>query len=269
MIFNSQAENNRRYTVTGLIKGTMTLDELRILFNAWNPNETPQEFANRVQVDGILTKQTSKRVRDLVLRVFQPWFLVPDKTPASQMKMLVSVGIDRQVLKELVFLYKSRSEAVLYDFVMERYWQSSQDGALYLRTQEIEDYLQDAQNTNRVENSWSAYTQKRLARGILSALTNVGLLREDKRYQYDYVSYRPTDFTVAYLAYDFHLSGLTDGTLVEHSDWGLFGLSRRQVLERLARLNERAGIILQEAGSVIRITWLHNDMEGLIRAYFA
>ena len=97
---------------------------------------------------------------------------------------------------------------------------------------------------------------------------SIGFLRQEKRYQYDYIFYRPGDFTIAYLAYDLHLSGMTDNALVEHSDWGLFGFSRSQVLERLAQIDKKAGMILQQAGSVVRITWLCNDMEGLIRAYF-
>jgi hypothetical protein len=266
---NSRTENNHRYTVTGLIKGTATLDELRILFNAWNPDETPQDFANRVQLDGILTKQTAKRLNDLVLLVFQPWFLAPDNRAARRLKAFNQLGGDRQVFNELVFVYKARSEAVLYDFVKDAFWMASNEGALYLRTRDIEDFLRQAQESDRVEKPWSKSTQRRLAHGVLGALTNIGFLREEKRYQYDYVSYHPTDFTVAYLAYDFHLAALTDGTLVEHPDWGLFGLGRRQVLERLARLDDRAGLIVQEAGSVIRITWMHKDMEGLIRAYFA
>lgn len=261
-------ENTRKYTVTGLIKGTASLDEIRTLLLNWRPDEQPKDYAKRVQKDGILTKQTAKRANDLVSSVFRPWFLVPDDRAATRLKKLVEADIDRRKLNELVFLYKARSENVLYDFVMERFWPACQDGALYLRTQEIEDFLRESQEDGRASGSWSPKTQERLARGVLGALSTVGFIREEKRYLYEYVFYQVSDFTLAYLAYDLHLAGLTDNAVFEHTDWGLFGLNRSQALERLARLDERAGMIMQQAGAVVQVTWLHQMMDEVINAYY-
>jgi hypothetical protein len=264
---DSELEDEPKYTVTGLIKGTATLDEIRTLLLNWKPGEEPREYAKRVQLNGILTKKTARRVNDLVLRVFRPWFLVPDDRAATQLKALVKADIDRRILNELVFIYKARSEAVLYDFVRKRFWPACQDGALYLSTEEILDFLHESQEEGRVDGSWSSKTQERLARGILGALNNIGFLREEKRYLYEYVYYFAHDCTIAYLAYDFHLAGLSDNATVNHSDWMLFGLARSQVLDRLARLDERAGMIVQQAGSVVQITWSYKTMDEVINAY--
>jgi hypothetical protein len=255
------------YTVTGLTKGAPSLDEIQTLLLHWNPNESPTDFANRVQRDGILTKQTARRVRDLVIRIFRSWFLQPDDRAARRLKAFIEMDGDRRALNELVFLYKARSEAVLHDFTLERFWPACHDGDLYLRTTDIEDFLQQAQEDGRTTKRLSSQTQARLAQGISGALTDVGFLVENRRYTREYVLYRPTDFTITYLAYDLHLAGLTDSTLVEHSDWGLFGLTREHALDRLDALDERAGMIVQRAGSVVSVTWLHATMNEVIDAY--
>jgi hypothetical protein len=262
------ASTRRSYTSTGLIKGTATLDELSTLFLQWNEKESPVLYAKRVLSEGILTKSTSKRVEDLILRVFNPWFLQPTARAARTMKKLVQASAERQVLKEIIFLYKARTEKVLYDYVIERFWNAYDEGFLYLQTVDIEEFLHLAQHEGRVEHSWSSSTQNRLAIGILGAIKEVGFLREEKRYLYTYSPLEIISFTVAYLAYDLHFSGQTDVSLTEHLDWRLFGMNRARVLERLSELDERGGMVVQQAGSVIRVTWLYHSLDEVINAYF-
>ena len=264
----SLAQRERRpYTVTGLIKGTVTLDEIQTLLLNWRPSEPVADFAKRVRQEGILTKQTAMRVQDLVLQVFRQWFLKPNDQAARWLKAFVEANGDRQVLNELVFLYKARRETVLYDFVLECFWPACHEGELYLRTADIEDFVRDAQQTGRTTKRWSPQTQARLAQGVFGALTEAGFLSKERYYAREYVLYRVSDFTLAYLAHDLHLAGITDGMLVAHPDWRLFGLTREHTLERLDALDERAGMILQRAGSLVRITWLYTSMEEVIYAY--
>ena len=84
----------RQDTVTGMTKGMPSLDEIQTLLLAWRPEEAPTDFANRVQRDGILTKETARRVQYLVLQIFQPWFLKPDD-PVAQLPGHESVDTTR------------------------------------------------------------------------------------------------------------------------------------------------------------------------------
>jgi hypothetical protein len=259
----------RSYSITGLIKGTASLDELVTLFLHWDEKELPVLYAKRVQHNGILTKATSKRVEDLVLLVFRPWFLsTPDNRAAKTMRALAQSNIDRQILQELIFLFKARAEIVLYDYIQERFWPAYDEGALYLQPSEIEEFLQFAQEAGRVEKSWAKYTQYRLAMGILGALKEVGFVREEKPRLYAYNPLEINRFTLAYLAYELHFAGQTDAALVDHPDWRLFGLERARVVERLSELGEQGGLIVQQAGSVVRMTWLYSSMDEVIHAYY-
>jgi hypothetical protein len=265
----SQPQGKRNYKITSLIKGTATPDEIRALLLNWNPQENSLDYAKRVRNEGILAKQTAQRADDLILRVFRPWFLTPDDRAAVRLKELVKKNANQQIINELALLYKARAEAVLYDFLLNKFWHEFQEGALYLRTEDIEEFLRDAQETGLVEKGWSTGTQRRLAHGILGALKEAGFVIEERRYLYAYLHYRLSEYAVAYLAYDLHLTGSSDVAVVENPDWGLFGLQRNHVLERLSNLGSHGGMVVQQAGSVIRITWLYKTMDEVINAYFA
>ena len=264
----SRAAAADQYSSGAMTRGTASLDELRTLLQAWQPGESAGRFAQRVQTEGILTKNTAERLNVVVLRIFRPWFLEPDARAAQRLKTLLDAGGERQVFNELVFLYKCRAERVLYDFVVKNYWPLAQDGGLYLRTTDIADFLHTAQAAGLAVKSWSPATLIHMSRGILHALLMVGLLQETQHLHYALPNFRPQDFTLLYLAYDLHLAGLTDSALVEHPDWKLFGLPRAQILDRLAALDEKAGLIIQEAGSVVRITWLYSTLEEVIHARY-
>ena len=67
-------------------------------------------------------------------------------------------------------------------------------------------------------------------------------------------------------AHDLHLGAFPDGALVEHPDWCLFGLDRSHLLDRLDALPPTCGLLVQRAGSVVRITWKYSSMEEFIDA---
>lgn len=261
-------QEKRIYKGTSLVKGTTSLDEIRSLFLNWKPDESPLSFARRSRSEGIVVKQTAVRSSDLILRVFRPWFLTPDSTAAERLQKIIKKNTDWHLLSELIFLYKARSEAVLYDFLVKRFWPQFQEGALYLRMTEIDDFLSEAQQTDLVEKGWSKGTQTRLAQALLGTVKEIGFTKEEKRGLHAFTTYRASGFFFTYLAYDLHFAGLTDIAIVEHEDWRLFGLNRSQILQKLSDLDQQSGMVVQQAGSVVRITWLYKSMDEVIDAYF-
>lgn len=267
-MISQPTESDNLYSVSGLTKATISLDEVRTLLLNWRPEESAVDFARRVQQEGIITKATATRLRDLVLVLFKRWFLYPDQRPAEQLQRLVQYTNDRQILSELVFLYKARAILIFRDFVLESFWSQYEEGSIYLRIQEVKDYLDHIQESGRTTKPWSKETIERTARGITGSLLAAGLLVEEKRYLYAFTHFRPTDFSLTYLAYDLHMAGVNDALLADHPDFKLFGLNRARTLDRLSALPEKHGLIVQQAGSVVRITWLYKTMEEVIHACF-
>ena len=259
-------KQEEKYT-PGLSKGASAIEEIRRLLAVWVPGEDDQTFLTRVRESGLLGQQTADRTRDIVFRVFRRRLLRPTDQPGRWLKRIIERDETSRTFKELLFLYTARAESLLYDFTIERFWPACEAGELYLVVEDVKSFLRETIDNNGRGEPWSPAVQTKISRGVLGALRDFGFLNEERRGRREIVRYYPTDFTVAYLAYELHLAGLTDGLLVEHSDWRLFGLNREQVLNRLDELDKRAGLIVQRAGSVVSITWLHPAMEELIVAY--
>ena len=67
-------QKERKYN-SNLLKGTGLIQEMLVLIEAYNPEESAQEFQRRVLEEGLLSKSTDSRTMDVVRNVFRPRFL--------------------------------------------------------------------------------------------------------------------------------------------------------------------------------------------------
>ncbi len=254
---------NRRYTIA-LCKGAALIDEMRTLVQHWTPNEDLDAFVQRVLQNGLLGRATAYRTRDIVRRVFARRLLVPTDLPARRLKQMIEKGLPRKLFAEVLFVYAARADHLLYDFTTKRFWPAGQRGRLILGNDDVLEFLSEAAEDGRIEQPWSEKVRLKISRGVLGALRDIGLIREERRGRREIVPYYLSDEGVAYLAHDLHESGLTDAGVCEHGDWQLFGMDRGHVFDRLESLGEKSGMIVQRAGSVVRITWKYKTVEELI-----
>lgn len=254
---------DRRYTIA-LCKGAALVDETRALVQHWSPGEGIGQFVDRVLGENILARSTAYRTKDIVRRVFARRFLRPTDKPARRLKKLMGSTLPRNVFTEMLFLYAARADRLLYDFTTQVFWPACRRGRSVLTTDDVVAFLAEAAERGHIEQPWSAKVQVKIARGLLSTLRDIGFLREARRGHREIVSYHLSDEGVVYLAYDLHETGLSDSAMWDHSDWQLFGLDRGRVLGRLDNLGEEEGMLVQRAGSVVRITWKYQSVEELI-----
>jgi len=253
----------RKYS-TAISKGAGMIEEVRRLLENWRPGEPLEEFTRRVQEGGLLGNSTAYRTRDVVTRVFAPRFLRPTDKPARILRRVLSSGIPARVFTELLFLFTARQDPLIYDFTTRAYWPAVRRGRPVLETDAMLSFLSEAHYDGRLKNQWSEEVSVRIARCVLGLLRDVGFLREVTRSKKEIVDYRMSDEGAAVLARELHESGVTDSSLCNHPDWGLFGMSASEVVERLDRLGEHRGVIVQRAGSVVHFTWVVKSVEELI-----
>jgi len=131
-------------------------------------------------------------------------------------------------------------------------------------TDPVMSFLSEAHYDGRLDNQWSEKVSVRIARCVLGLFRDVGFLREVVRGRREIVDYRMSDEGVALLARDLNESSVTDSSLCDHPDWGLFGMSPAEVMERLNGIGEHRGVIVQSAGSVVHFTWTVKSIGELI-----
>jgi hypothetical protein len=130
----------------------------------------------------------------------------------------------------------------------------------------VVEMLRRSERDGRIAAPWSEPVKVKIARGVLKALAEFGLLYEAGRGRREIAHFRPTDGAVVYLAYELHFSGSTDSAVVQHQDWRLFGLTSAEVTASLDRLSGDGWWLAQAAGSLIRISWKHATMEAVVDA---
>ena len=184
--------------------------------------------------------------------------------PARRLKRLVERQLPQKVFTEVLFLYAARADSLLYDFTTQAFWPAYRGGRSILTTDDVLAFLAEAADEGLINKPWSAQVQVKIARGVLSTLRDVGFLREEQRGRRQFVPYHLSDEGVAYLAYELHDEGLTDSAMCEHPDWKLFGLDSAGVLGRLDTPAGDKGVLVQRAGSIVRITWRYASVEELI-----
>jgi hypothetical protein len=256
--------HGRRYTIA-LCKGAALLDETRSLLKHWVPGEEIDQFVDRIQRENALGKATAYRTKDIVRRVFVRRFLASTDTPARRLKRIVERGLSHKLFTEVLFLYAARADALLYDFAADAFWPASRRGRSSLSLTEVLDFLTEAAGDGRIPRAWSATVQRKVARGVLSTLRDIGFIREQGS-QRDILPYYLSDEGIAYLGYELREKGLSDLAICEHRDWQLFGLTASRLMTRLDSLPDTCGLLTQRAGSLVRITWTYQSVEELIDA---
>jgi hypothetical protein len=111
---------------------------------------------------------------------------------------------------------------------------------------------------------WSTEVRRKVARGLLQAMQEFGLLNEVSRGNREISLPDPHPVTVAYLAYDLHERGLTDADVVGDRDWGLWALAAADIRSRMDALTPSGLWIFQAAATVVRITWTHSRFDEAI-----
>ncbi|MGB3220563.1 MAG: BrxA family protein, partial [Anaerolineae bacterium] len=118
-----------------------------------------------------------------------------------------------------------------------------------------------ANQDGKTVTPWSESSVQRVARYLTSYCAEFGLLEGGIRKVRKILPYRIDPHVSAILAYDLHFKEHGDNSVLSHPDWGLFGLAREDVLDEMKRLALKGLLIVQAAGGVTRISWLHKSME--------
>jgi hypothetical protein len=245
---------------TELSKGQGAIPETLTLLRHWQPGMSGDELARTTLAQGLLSRSTARRARDLVKTVFARRLLVHDGRPAEYLKYLVEHGADPAVVRQLLLVYAARLHPILRDFIAEAYWPRYAAGAKTLGRAEAERFIENARADARISPPWSAAMTVRVAGYLTGTLADFGLLENVRKSVREIRPYGLLPETALYLAYENHFKGFNDNSLMESPDWKLFGMARGDVVQQLGRVAREGHFILQYSGDLLRITWRYRTM---------
>lgn len=247
---------------TQLQAGLGLVEETKELLDIWQLGMRASELYETALSSGRFPNVTARRLRNIVAECFAPRYFVEDAQPARLLKKLRPT-LPNESFTQLLFLFTCRANPILADFVREVYWARYEGGYEAISSEDARRFVERSIDDGRTSKRWSESTVRHVAAYLTGCCADYGLLEAGRKSDRRILPFRITQPVAAYLAYDLHFSGAGDNTLLSHEDWGLFGLSRDDVVQELKRLALLGSLVIQAAGDVVRISWTYKDMEAL------
>jgi hypothetical protein len=250
---------------TKLQAGLGLIPETEKLLALWEPGMDSRALLDRALDAGDFPTMTARRLRNIVSEGFAPRYLVNDAQPASALKSMQH-AISDEDRRQLFFLFTSRANRILADFIREVFWPQYTAGTTALTKREALNFVEYAVAEGQTTTTWSDSTRTRVSSYLLGACADFGLLGRMEAGGRKIESFRPTSFVTSFLAHDLHFRGLGDSAVINHEDWRLLGLGADDALDELKQIALRGELIVQSAAGLVQISWKHNSMEELFDA---
>lgn len=250
-----------KYT-TQLQAGLGLVPETIKLLDLWEPGMSGQDLLKAALASGEFPTLAARRLRNVIIEAFCPRYLIDGAAPARLLKRL-SEGSPRDELRALCFLFTCRANPILGDFVRQVYWPRYSGGGTSVSREDSVSFISSAVSEGRTTTRWSETTVIRVARYLLGACADFGLLGPMTSDARPILTFRLPLNVAALLAYELHFKGLGDNAVLRSPDWELFGLEAEDVLAELKRLALRGGLIVQSAGAVTQVAWRYKSMDEL------
>jgi hypothetical protein len=226
---------------------------MRQLVRAWSDAPTQQQREIGVRRN-ILNKGTRTRLADVYQRAFLPRFVDgPIPNAWKLVRPLEDVGAPIQVLRPIYYWITAKAEPLLADFCREFIVPRQALVRTGIGTEEVLDWLFE------MGCPWSQAAATRVARGLLAALRDFGILEGRARKRL--AGYTVPAPAFAYLAFCLQLDGASNRSLLAHEDWALHLLTPGDV-EHLFLLAHQARLLeYHAAGSTVSITFPTDSLE--------
>lgn len=239
-----------------------TLDLLRL----WQPGMIPARLAERVIEEGLFSRTTARRARNLASEMFAPRYLGAQGEAAARLKYLQDHRFPQEAIVQLCFLYTARAQRIFGDFVVEVYWPKYSAGAAVISRNDAENFVLRALDSGRMAARWSESTVRRVSGYLLGCCADFGLVADSGRSERSIQRFSIRPDVALYLAHDLHFSGVSDSAIMQHRDWLLFGFDPGEVLNRLKTLSNDGHFLIQSSGELVQISWRYRSMNECLHA---
>lgn len=245
-----------KYT-TRLQKGGALLEDMRELVRTWQ--DAPPELQRAAGLrSNVLNKATRARLSDVYIRAFVPRFLrgpIPDAWKI--VRPLEDLNVPVSVVRPVYYWITAKAEPLLADFCREVLYANALGPAWRMGTENVLQWFM-AKGC-----PWSPTVATKVARGLLAALRDFGILEGRALKKVAPFSLPLPSF--AYIAFALHTQGAVGSALATHPDWQLFLLSPEGVERLFLLAHQEKYLAYYAAGSVVDIRFPVASLEEYAR----
>jgi Putative inner membrane protein (DUF1819) len=259
MILGSPMVHSSEIT-SRLQKGGALIDDMRQLVLNWT-NKSSEDSPLRVSAR-ILQKSTRARAADTYRRAFLPRFINGRPPDAWRLaKQLEAAAPSIEIVRPFYYWITARAEPLLYRFVTENLFEKAKSSDIDIRIEETVSWIR--KTLANEGKRWSPTVQLKVARGVLAALRDFGILEGATRKRI-----APLHLSLeAFCLIAFCLSRFVSEhhSLIEHPDWRLFLLTESGVERMLLESHQHGWLHYQAAGRVRRVEFPAEDFGEYVR----
>lgn len=252
-------EAPRRYGVD-ICYGTCQIDRCLETIQQWEPGLDGSALYRKIRTEASAPGTKLSTLEHFVRKFFGHRFLTPEGLAWTHLLKFHASALSRGIVTQIMYLLSARFDPMVRDFVLAVYWPRVKSGQQLFTASTSLDFLEAAAQEGRPGAAGSDLRLKRNSSGINGICTGFGLWKKQGK---QFVATPPViypDLTLL-LACELHERGFSDKEVVEHRDWGFFGLTREEVLRELKSSRYMNAFLVQASGDIVNISWKKTMVE--------
>jgi hypothetical protein len=235
-------------------KGGALLDDARRVVEVWDLDRDAAWNLASISEENLLAKASRARTRDVLIRVLRPRLVEPGPQVVTALKQLLS---SPRGFADAYYFEATRDDALLAALAEGPLFEWWERGRIAVDVESVSLWLADLAEQGQVAE-WTETTRTKVARGLLAALRDFGVLTGAVRKEF-----APPSLSIAgfgYVAFRLHESGASSRALVGSPVWRRWLLEKDRVKELFHEAERRGLWRYSSAGSAVRVDWLQTTL---------
>ena len=243
-----------------VLKGGALLGDARRLVEVWDIEESTDDNLRRISDGNLLAKNSRARTADVLKYVLRPRFVAPGPRVIAALRLLLQ---QPSAFSEACYYEACRDDRLIAEYAEGPLFDWYRAGRTTVTLEETVHWLAVMAAEGRI-GSWNATVQIKVARGLLAALRDFGVLQGANIKRFATPRLSPAGF--AYVAFRLHEQDVSSRALLGSRVWRRWLLDEPRVVELFIQA-ERLGVLsYSQAGSLVRIDWKAASLEDVARA---
>jgi hypothetical protein len=223
----------------------------------WDGGLDVQSNLDKVRQDNLFGKASRSRAED-ILSVFKQRYL-KDPDVLGALVTLTKGGMPAESLDRILYFQAARSDPLMHDLVADVLADWSIRSDREVRTQEVQNWVDEQVEAGNTERPWSFDVQRRVVQGLLATLRDFGVLEGSVKKRIAYV-YLPID-AFAFIAFQLMREGRSGERLLNDPEWRLFFLPQGGAERFFLEAHQEGLLEYYAAGRVVRIDFPAKELE--------
>jgi hypothetical protein len=247
-----------------LARKGILLEESYRIFACWNLDQSLRENITRIRETNPIGASNRAWLREVTATISSRYSTGDSLAP---LVTLAKGGLNIDTWKHCLLWHFGSCDGLFSDFVHEFLAPKIHDGIEVFTTDDAIPFVRDLIARGIFEESLSDYGERRLARDLLRASTDFGLLKGTARREVTQTTI-PED-ALLYALYSLSERNLSVDRILDSNRWELFLLTPAQVEHELFNLHQFRRLHYERAGSIRELSLPHANLMAFAQSLVA